>query len=54
MEPKTKTKCLDCQTDIEIPQSLEIGEIVECKNCGAEMEILSLDPLKMEVLEEEK
>lgn len=54
MKEETKTKCLDCQEDLSLPEKAEIGEIVECKNCGAEMEILSLDPLKMEVLEEEK
>jgi len=54
METKSVKKCLDCQSDVEVPGKLEVGEIIECKNCGAEMEILALDPFKMEILEEEK
>ena len=49
-----KTKCPDCKNEITIPKNTDIGEIIECKNCGAEMELLSLKSLKLEILEEEK
>jgi len=54
MLKQTKAKCPDCQNPLDLPKEVEVGEIVECDNCGAEMEILSLKPLKMEILEEEK
>lgn len=47
-------KCSDCQQLMEISQTTEVGEIVECQNCGAEMEVISLKPLKVELIEEEK
>jgi len=49
-----KTKCPDCLTDLVIPRDAAIGEIIECGNCGAECELLSKKPLKIEILEEEK
>jgi lysine biosynthesis protein LysW len=37
-----------------MPESLEIGDILECQECGTEVEILSLEPLKYSELVEEK
>lgn len=54
MQDQIKTKCLDCGNELEFPKNTQIGEIIECKNCGAEMELLSLEPLQLEILEEEK
>ncbi len=48
-------KCIDCQNEIKITQgSPKAGDIVDCDNCGAEYEIVSIDPLKTELVEEEK
>ena len=49
-----KTKCPDCQTVLVIPKEAPVGEIIECTNCGAEIELVSKNPLKIEILEEEK
>lgn len=56
----TKTvKCLDPNCDpkssgIIIPDDAVVGDIVECSFCGAEMEIICLDPLQVILIEEEK
>ncbi|MCL2135034.1 MAG: lysine biosynthesis protein LysW [Candidatus Bathyarchaeota archaeon] len=34
-----KSKCPDCDADIEIPTDTEIGEIVSCSGCGLELEV---------------
>ncbi|MFC1721797.1 lysine biosynthesis protein LysW [Patescibacteria group bacterium] len=48
-------KCEDCNQAIAIEQgSVRVGDIVDCANCGAEYEITKLDPLKAEIVEEEK
>lgn len=55
-------KCPDCQTNdledaigcINIPIDSEPGEIIECPECGAEVEILSTNPVVVSLLEEEK
>jgi len=49
-----KTKCPDCETVINITKDAPVGKIIECANCGAEVELLSKNPLKIEILEEEK
>lgn len=51
--PKT-VQCPDCQGQVMIPQDCEVGEILECLNCGAEMEVLSLAPYEVSLIEEEK
>lgn len=51
----TKTiKCPDCEEVVIIPDDAKVGEIVECLNCGAETEIISLDPLQVTLIVEEK
>jgi len=47
-------KCPDCQTPVSVLERIEVGEIIECQNCGAEMEIINLKPLEVELIEEEK
>jgi len=48
------TKCPDCTTPINVSLDTKVGEIIECQNCGAEMEIINLKPLEVELIEEEK
>lgn len=49
-----KTKCLDCETKIEIQGKAIVGDILECQNCGTEMEIVKNDPIQLRIIEEEK
>lgn len=37
-----------------IPDDSQVGEIIECANCGAEMEILSINPPQVSLIIEEK
>jgi len=46
--------CPDCSTVVEKPSEMTVGDIVECQECGTELEILSLEPLKYQELVEEK
>ncbi|PIV01285.1 lysine biosynthesis protein LysW [Candidatus Shapirobacteria bacterium CG03_land_8_20_14_0_80_39_12] len=51
----TKTiKCPDCEKVIIVPDDAQVGEIIECSNCGNEFEIISLNPLQTAVVIEEK
>jgi len=49
-----KILCPDCESEIKRPENMEIGDIVECEECGTEVEILSIDPLQFKELIEEK
>lgn len=46
--------CPDCKTQITLSPETVVGDILECGECGTEVEILSLDPLKYQELIEEK
>ena len=49
-----KVICPDCQAEIKSSDKMTIGDILECNECGTEVEIVSLNPLKYQVLIEEK
>jgi alpha-aminoadipate/glutamate carrier protein LysW len=36
-----KTLCMDCTSEIPIPQDSIVGEIITCADCGADFEIVS-------------
>ena len=54
MEDNKKIICPDCQAEIVLKEKCEVGDILECSECGTEVEVLSLEPLKYEELFEEK
>ncbi len=48
-------KCLECGRVINTDeQEPEIGDILVCESCGAEHEVISVDPVEVELIEEEK
>lgn len=48
-----KIACPDCHDEINLAGG-EVGDYFECETCACEMTISSLNPPKVEVLEEEK
>jgi alpha-aminoadipate carrier protein LysW len=54
MTQMNKIICPDCEAEIKQPERLMIGDILECSECGTEVEILSLEPLQYRELIEEK
>ena len=54
MDQLGKIICPDCKAEIVKPQLMEVGDILECLECGTEVEIMSLEPLKYRELVEEK
>lgn len=53
--PDTNNKviCPDCGIEIK-SETIMIGDILECQECGTEVEILNIEPLKYQELIEEK
>lgn len=45
--------CPECGATVEVDQP-SLGEIVVCTGCGADLEVISQDPLTFEVYEEEE
>lgn len=50
----TMAMCPDCEVLISIPGTLRLGKIVECPECGATLEVVSLDPPELDLVEEDE
>jgi len=46
--------CPECEADISIPDGTVEGEIIQCPDCGVELEVLSLDPPMLDLAPEEE
>ena len=46
--------CPACGADVDLPSDVELGEILHCAHCGAEVEVISRDPLRLDLFEEEE
>ncbi len=38
-----ETKCLECEGSVNVEDDAVVGEIVTCKDCGADYEVASID-----------
>ncbi|WP_135829953.1 lysine biosynthesis protein LysW [Halorussus halobius] len=38
------TECVECGADVALHDSAEVGEIVDCTTCGAELEVVDQNP----------
>ena len=47
--------CPECEAKLELAAGTEIGEILVCSDCGVDLEVVSLEPPKVQVapMEEE-
>jgi alpha-aminoadipate carrier protein LysW len=45
--------CPECDSPIDVDEELDAGETLECEECGAELEIVSTDPLELVAIEDE-
>ncbi len=45
--------CPECAADIELGDVIE-GEIVDCPECGVELEVVSLNPLTLDMAPQEE
>lgn len=46
--------CPACGSGMELPEDMVLGEVLWCENCGAELEVISTEPLRLELFEEEE
>ena len=48
----TTSECPECAVELTLDQ-VELGEILVCDDCGAELEVRSLDPLSISLAPQE-
>jgi alpha-aminoadipate carrier protein LysW len=41
-------ECLECAAEIALPGNVMQNEIIACPDCGAELEVISLQPLEVD------
>ena len=41
--------CPECEAEITLDATAEVGEIIVCPDCGVDLEITALDPAKVEI-----
>ncbi len=46
--------CTECEAEISLDGATEIGEIIQCPDCGLDLEVLSLDPPEVAPAPEEE
>ncbi|HEX2621958.1 MAG TPA: lysine biosynthesis protein LysW [Phototrophicaceae bacterium] len=44
--------CPECEADVRLPANAMQNELVACPDCGAELEIISLNPVTLELAPE--
>jgi alpha-aminoadipate carrier protein LysW len=49
---RTMAECLECAAELDLAPDVEEGEIVVCPDCGVELEVMSLNPITLELAPE--
>lgn len=44
--------CPECDAEMDIPNDAMENELLSCPDCGSELEIMSLDPIELELAPE--
>jgi alpha-aminoadipate/glutamate carrier protein LysW len=45
--------CPDCEAEVHVDTDADKGDTMSCDECGAELEIVGLDPVELDIVEEE-
>lgn len=44
--------CIECEAELTLTEEAMVGEVLECPDCGVELEVTSLEPLTVELAPE--
>jgi alpha-aminoadipate carrier protein LysW len=47
-------ECPECAAEVSLPEDVMEGEIVQCPDCGVELEVISVDPPALDLAPEEE
>ena len=47
-------KCPECDAGVEVKEGTIKGEIIECNDCGAELEVKEMEPIALELAPQEE
>jgi len=47
------TACPECSEDVYVDADSEQGDVVSCDECGTDLEIVGLDPIELDIHEDD-
>ena len=45
--------CPECDADVHVDTDADKGDVVSCDDCGIQLEVVGLDPVELDIMEEE-
>jgi len=45
--------CPECEADVHVDTDADKGETVQCEDCGVQLEVVGLDPVELDIVEED-
>ena len=45
--------CPECDADVHVDTDADKGDAVSCDECGTDLEVVGLDPVELDIMEEE-
>jgi alpha-aminoadipate/glutamate carrier protein LysW len=45
--------CPECDADVHVDTDAEKNDVVSCEECGTDLEVVGLDPVELDIVEEE-
>jgi alpha-aminoadipate carrier protein LysW len=45
--------CPECDADVHVDTDADKGDIISCEECGTDLELVGLDPVELDIVEEE-
>lgn len=49
-----QAECPECAADVSLADDVMVNEIVQCAECGVELEVIKLDPPELDFAPEEE
>jgi alpha-aminoadipate carrier protein LysW len=46
--------CPDCEADVQVDDDVDKGDVLECADCGASLEVVGLDPIELDIAEDDE
>jgi alpha-aminoadipate carrier protein LysW len=45
--------CPECDADVHVDTDADKGDVISCEECGTDLEVVGLDPVELDLVEEE-
>ena len=45
--------CPECDADVHVDTDADKGHIISCDECGTDLELVGLDPVELDIVEED-